>query len=322
MKVTGLILALGLLAAPLGAEAQQAGKVYRIGWLTPLTGVRPTFRDALRDLGWVEGRTIAFEVRSADGHRERLPELAADLVRSNVDVIVAVAPTAIRAAKRATTKIPIVMAWWGGPDLVESGIIASFARPGGNITGIHMLLVALDAKRLDLLRQAVPKARKVAVLIHDRQLFEEQLPSVREVARTSGLELHIVDTRESDRGYEGAFESIVQAGADALLVMSSPDFSRDRKLIMELAARRRIPAIYDWGFTAREGGLMGYGTTFAELDRRAAALVDKILKGARPADLPIEQPTKFEFVINLKTAKALGLTIPQSVLIRADQVIE
>ena len=183
-----------------------------------------------------------------------------------------------------------------------------------------MMLQALDAKRLDLLHQAVPKVKKVAVLIHDRQLFEPQLPPVREAARQLGLELHIVNTRDTDRGYEGAFEAIARAGAGALLVMASPDFGRDRKLIMEQAARWRVPAIHAAG--AREGGLMSYGTNNEELDRQAARFVDRILRGAKPGDLPVEQPTRFELAINLETAKALGLTFPQSIRLRADQVIE
>jgi len=241
---------------PLAARTQQPGKVYWLGWLTSTTGPPAAFRDALRDFGWLEGKTIAFEVRQAEGRRERLPELAADLVRSNVDVILAVAPTAIRAAMQSTTKIPIVMSWWGGPDLVQSGIITSFARPGGNVTGVHMLLYTLDAKRLDLLHHAVPSVTKIAVLIPDRVLHEVQLPPVLEAGRKSGLELHVIGVTEHG-GYEGAFDAIGQIGAGALLVMSSPDFARDRNLIVGLAARRRVPAIYDWGYTAREGGLIG-----------------------------------------------------------------
>jgi ABC-type uncharacterized transport system substrate-binding protein len=314
-------LALAVLSPPLAARAQQAGKIYRVGWLSPTTGPPAGIRDALRDLGWIDGKTIVFEVRQAEGHRERLPDLAADLARSNVDVILAVAPAAIRAAKQATTKIPIVMSWWGGPDPAQSGIVASFARPGGNVTGVHMLLDDLDAKRLDLLRQAVPSARRIAVLIHGRPLFEPQLPPVRDVARKNGLELHLVDTTEFG-GYDGAFDAIAKAGAQALLVMSSPDFNRDRKLIIELAVRRRVPAIYDWGDAARDGGLIGYGATYAELYRLSASFVDRILRGAKPGELPVEQPTKFELVLNLKAAKALRLTLPQSVIARADQVIQ
>lgn len=317
----GLALAFGPLFATVAATAQEPGKVYRVGWLTPTSGVPVGLADALREFGWAEGQRIVFEVRQAEGRRERLPDLALDLARSNVDVILASAPAAIRAAKNATTQIPIVMSWWGGADLVQSGIIASFARPGGNVTGVHMVLQALDAKRLDLLREAVPGARKVAVLIHGRSLFEPQLPPVRDVARKTGLELHLADTMELG-GYEGAFDAIVKAGAQAVLVVSSPDFNRDRKLIIQLAARRRLPAVYDWGDSARDGGLIGYGATFAELYRLSASFVDRILRGAKPGDLPVEQPTRFELVINLKTAQLLGLTIPPALVVRADQIIQ
>ncbi len=313
-----------VIGAPSLGWTQQAGKTYRIGWLgTAALGPRPTFRAALREMGWIEGKDFVFEVRiAADGQSEQLPVLAADLMRANVDVVVAVAPSAIRAAKLATTKTPIVMAFWGGSDLVESGIVASLARPGGNITGVHMLLQTLDAKRLELLHHAVPNAKRIAVLIHDRQAFEPQLPPVREVARQAGLELVIVNTRDGDRGYDGAFEAINRAGAQALLVMGSPVFQRDRKLISDLAARWRMPAIVGSRSSAQDGLLMAYGTIEEELDRQAARFVDRILRGANPGDLPIEQPTKFELVINLKAAKTLGLTIPQSLLLRADEVIQ
>ena len=311
----------GAVVWPLAALAREPGKIYRIGWLAPTTGLPAEFRDALREFGWIEGTTVVFEVRQAEGRRERLPDLATDLVRSNVDIIVAQAPSAIRAAKQATTTIPIVMAFWGGPDLVQSGIIASHARPGGNITGVEMLLYALDAKRLDLLHQAVPSARKIAVLDHDPALTEVQFPPVRHVARERGLELQIVGVREHG-GYEGAFDAIVKFGAHALLVMDSPDFRRDRKLIIELAARKRVPAMLFSDDSAREGALIGYSASRRELYRMSASFVDRILKGAKPADLPVEQPTKFVLGINLKTAKELGLTIPPTLLAYADEVIE
>ncbi len=316
-----LALAFAVLLAPLVAAAQQAAKIYRVGWLTPTTGPPAGIRDAFREMGWIEGKTFVFEVRQAESHRERLPELAADLVRSNVDVILASAPAAIRAAMDATTKIPIVMSWWGGPDLVQSGIIGSFARPGGNVTGVHMLLSSLDAKRLDLLRQTVPSSRKIAVLIHGRSLFEPQLPPIRDTVQRSGLELHIVDTIELG-GYEAAFAAIAKVGADALLVMSSPDFNRDRQLIIDLAAKWRVPAIFDWGDTARDGALISYGAKLEELHRLSVRYVQRIRGGAQPGELPVAQPTRFELVINLKTAKALGLAIPQSLLLRADEVIQ
>jgi putative ABC transport system substrate-binding protein len=312
----------GAVVWPLAALTQVPGRIYRIGWLTPTTSLPAEFRDALSEFGWIEGTTVVFEVRQAEDRIERLPDLATDLVRSNVDIIVAQAPSAIRAAKQATTTIPIVMAFWGGPDPVQSGIIASYARPGGNITGVEMMLQALDAKRLDLLHQAVPSARKIAVLVLDRAPNNEvQLPPVRHVAREKGLDLQIVDIREHG-GYEGAFDAIGKMGADALLVMDSPSFRRDRKLIIELAARKRVPAMLFSDDSAREGALMGYAPSRAGLYRLAARFVDRILKGAKPADLPVEQPTRLVLGINLKTAKALGLTIPPTLLAHADEVIE
>jgi len=310
-----------LFAPPLAAEAQRAGKVYRVGWLSLFGEPRPTLREALRGLGYVEGKNLVFETRIADGNYEGIPALAAELVRLKVDIIIASAPPSIRAAKQATSSIPIVMAYWGGPNLVESGVIASFARPAGNVTGVHMLSSVLDPKRLELLLQAVPAAKKVAVLAHLLPRFEPALVDIRKVAPGLGVKLHVVEVADAT-GYEAAFNSMARAGDEALLVPSSPQFSRDRKPIIELAARRRIPAIYDFDFFAIQGGLMSYGPTQAEMDRQAAKLVDRILKGAKPADLPVEQPTKFELVINLKAAKALDLTIPPSLLARADQIIE
>lgn len=276
-------------------------------------------REGLRELGWVEGRNLVFVARAAEGERTRLPALAMDLAEASVQVIVAVAPAAIRAARQATSRIPIVMAWWGGPDLVESGMVQSLARPGGNVTGVHMLLPVLEAKRLDLLLRAIPKARKVAALVHEARRFEEQLPPVREVARAAGIDLLVFDTEEGGRGYEGAFEAIRRSGVDALLVMSSPDFGRDRKLIAELALRSRIPWIQA---DEVDGALMSYGVVLEELDRRAANYVDRILRGANPAELPVEQPTRFKLVLNLRTARSLGITIPYSLVLQADQTIQ
>jgi putative tryptophan/tyrosine transport system substrate-binding protein len=319
------------LTTPCASQAQQTAQLYRIGWLHPsAAGPRATFRDALRELGYVEGKNLAFEVRGAEGKFEQFPRLAAELVASRVDVLVAVAPTAIRAARQATSTIPIVMAYWGGPDLVEAGIIASLARPGGNVTGVSMLNPELDVKRLELLVEAVPGGRKLAVLVHDltfafggapAHFSEVLLPRLRAAAREARVQLHVAEV--APRGaYEAAFDGIVRSGANALLVPSSPIFTADRKRIIELAATHRLPTMYEWGYTAREGGLMAYGTTLVELDRRAAAFVDRILKGAKPGDLPIEQPTRFELVINMRTAKSLSLPIPRSVLLRADEVIE
>ncbi len=310
----------GAVVWPLPVLSQAPRKIYRIGWLSPWAGLRADLRDALREFGWIEGTTVAFEVRQ--GPVERMPDLASDLVRSNVDIIVAEAPTAIRAAQQATTTIPIVMAFWGGPDLVQSGIIASHARPGGNTTGVEMMLFGLDAKRLDLLHQAVPTARNIAVLTPDRLPGNVvQLPPVRDVARARGLELQIVDVSEQG-GYESAFDAVVKIGAHALLVMGGPLFATDRKLIIELAARKGVPAMLFSDVHAREGALIGYSASVAELHRMAASFVDKILRGANPAELPVERPTKFRLAINLKTAKELGLTIPPTLLAYADEVIE
>jgi len=310
----------GLLAAPLAATAQQAGKVYRVGWLATFAEPRPTFRQAMREFGYVEGKNVAFEVRRSESRFDELPRLATELATAKVDVIVAVAPAAIRAAKQAASPTPVVMAFWGGPDLVESGVISSFARPGGYVTGIYMLTSELDSKRLELILQAVPRARKVAAL-YNRPLFEPQLVFLRQAAPSLGVQLNVVEVADDAKGYETAFESMVRAGVEALVVPSSPKLFQDRKSIIPLAAKHRIPTIYEWSASAADGGLMAYGPSFAEMDRQSAKLVDKNLKGAKPGELPIEQPTRFELVINLKTAQALGLTIPQPLLLRADEVI-
>ena len=311
------------LIGPRSIRAQPAERVRRVGWLSGTHSVvRPTISEPLRQLGWVEGRNIAFEVRYTEGQRERVLPFAKELVAAQVEIIVAVAPTAIRAAMQATSEVPIVMAWWGGPDLVESGVITSYARPGGNVTGVDMLLYALDAKRLDVLRQAVPKATKVAVLIHNRKDFEPQMPPVREVARKAGLNLEIFDTRDSSVNYNEAFDAIARSQCQALLVMSSPLFARDSKPIIEAAARIGVPAMHGEVRNAREGGLIAYGTTPAHLDRQVARQIDKILRGARPGDVPVEQPSRYEMAINLSTAKTLGVVIPQALLLQADHVID
>ena len=310
------------LMTPRTALAQPAERIRRVGWLSGTENVRPTLSDALRELGWIEGQNISFETRNAERQRERYAPMANDLVAAKVEIIIAVAPGAIRTAMQATNEIPIVMAWWGGPNLVEAGVIASYARPGGNVTGVDMLLSVLDAKRLDVLHQAVPKATKIAVLIHGRQIMEPQMPAVREVARKAGLTLEVADTGDSASAYDAAFETIARTQCQALLVMASPAFARDRKLIIERAAHARVPAIYAAASNAREGGLMSYGTTALDLDRQVARQIDKILRGARPSDLPVEQPSRYEMAINLGTARTLGLVMPQSLLLQADQVID
>jgi putative ABC transport system substrate-binding protein len=311
----------GMLIAPLAAIAQPAAKIVRIGWLTPdaVEVHSRLFREAMRALGHGEGQTYLVETRSAGNDLDRLPGLAAELVRSKVDVIIAVSPPAIVAARKATDSIPIIMAFWGGDGLMDSGMVANFARPGGNVTGVSMLADELDAKRLELLLQAVPKARKVGVLVPGRGVT---LTEVQSVADGAGVQLRATPVTEGDDRYRRAFDALAQAQVDALLVPSFPRFFKDARTIIDLAASKRIPAIYEWPSMAEDGGLMAYGPTLAELDGRVASFVQRIGKGARPGELPIEQPSKFELVVNLKTAKALGLTIPPSFLLRADRVVQ
>lgn len=314
-----LLVALGFLAT-LGWTGQccAQAKIARIGYLTPGSGgPSAELVEALRALGYVERQTITFAVRTADNNLDRLPGLAADLVRSKVDIIVAVSPPAIRAAKQATNTIPIVMDFWGGEGLIETGVVASFAQPGGNITGVHMLSAELDAKRFELLLEALPNARKVAVL---NRANGSPFTQVAQAARTAGIQLHITDP-PGPEGYDRVFDAMAKAHVGALLVPSFPRFYYEHRLIIEAAAKRRIPAMYEWGVIARDGGLMAYGPVYVELTRRVAMYVDRILKGAKPGELPIEQPTRFELVVNLRTAKALGITIPESILLQADEVI-
>jgi putative ABC transport system substrate-binding protein len=310
-----------LLGTPVVAGAQRPAKLHRIGWLTPtvLEGTSRAFGEALRGLGHVEGQTVVIETRSADDDLDRLARLATELVQSKVDVIVAVSPPAIRAAKQVTDSVPIVMAFWGTTGLIESGMVASLARPGGNVTGVHMLAAELDAKRLELLLQAVPRARKVGVLDPGAGL---SLSEVQRMAQSLGIQLQVAAVGRGRDSYQRAFDSLARAQVEALVVPSFPRFFNEARQIIDLAAQRRLPAVYEWGAMARDGGLMAYGPTLTELLGRAAVFVDRILKGARPADLPVEQPTTFQLVLNLKTARALGLTIPESVLRRADEVVE
>ena len=312
-----LVLVVPLLASE--AQPQQTRTVVRIGWLHPAASPpRGTFREALHELGYIEGKNTVFETRLAENNLDLLSALAVQLVGLKVDVIVAVGPHAIKAANQATSTIPIIMAFWGTDGLIESRVVGSFARPGGNVTGVYMLASELDAKRLELLLQAVPKAKTIAVL--DPGLGFT-LTQVQQVAQASKAQLRIIEV-PGDTGYDRAFESMIKARVDALLVPSLPRFAQDRRRIVALAARHRIPAMYEWSAIAEEGGLMAYGPTQMELDRLVAGYVDKVLRGTRPAELPIVQPTKFELLINMKTAKALGLTIPQTLLERAERVIE
>jgi putative tryptophan/tyrosine transport system substrate-binding protein len=276
------------------------------------------FRQGLRELGYVEGKNIVIEWRSAEGKRDRLPSLAAELVRLKVDIIVTAGPPATRSAKEATVTIPIVFAQDGDP--VASGFVASLARPGGNITGLSTLAPELSGKRLELLKEIVPKLSRVAVLGMSTNPGNSQ--SLRETelaAGAFGVQIQYLDARDS-KDIEAALRSASKGRADAVLVLNFPgDVSR---VIPDLAVKNRLPAIYYNSTIVNNGGLMSYGASITDLDRRAATYVDKILKGAKPADLPVEQPTKFEFVINLRAAKQIGLTIPPNVLVRADKVIK
>jgi len=325
LKKAGLIVALGVLAASLLAAAQQPAKVPRIGFLHPepisaRLDRHDAFRQGLRELGYVEGRTIALEVRSAEGKRERLPALAAELVRLEVDVIVTATVPGIRAVQQATKTIPIVMAVVVDP--VATGFVASLARPGGNITGLSMMAPELAGKWLELLKEAVPRVSRVAVLRNPTNPGAALSLSETEVAaRALGVRLQLLEVRTPEE-LDGAFGAAARDRAGALIVLPDPMFHTHRTRIADLAAKSRLPAIYYARDYVEAGGFMAYGANIADMYRRAAYFVDRILKGARPADLPVEQPTKFELVINLKTAKALGLTIPQSILIRADHVIE
>jgi putative ABC transport system substrate-binding protein len=316
-----------VLAAPLAAEAQQAAKVARIGYLGPNLAASPhlpeAFRHGLRDLGYVEGRTVVIEYRDAEGKFERLPALAAELVALKVDIIVAGGTPQPLAARQATGTIPIVFA--GAVDPVGSGLVASLARPGGNITGLSLLTPELVGKCLEQLKQAVPGVSRVAVLWQPGGLGErtdkDMLKGAEVAARALGVGLQIVEAR-GPADFDRAFSDMTRARAGALTVLPSNMFFNERRRLVDLAAKNRLPAVYPLREYVDAGGLMAYGSDLADLFRRAAFYVDKILKGAKPGDLPIEQPTKFELVINVKTAKALGLTIPDSLLRRADEVIQ
>jgi putative tryptophan/tyrosine transport system substrate-binding protein len=320
-------LAGGLLAAPLAAEAQQAAKIARIGYLAPNLAASPhlheAFRQGLRDLGYVEGQNIVIEYRSAEGKAERLPALAAELVALKVDVIVVPGTVGVLAAKQATKTIPIVFAVAADP--VGSGLVTSLARPGGNVTGLSILTPELVGKCLELLTQAVPGVSRVAVLWqpggHGERTDKDTLKGADVAARALGVRLQFVEA-QGPADIDRAFSDMSRARAGALTVLGGGMFFGVRRRLVDLAAKNRLPAVYPSREFVDAGGLLSYGPNLADLYRRAATYVDKILKGAKPADLPVEQPTTFQLVINLKTAKALGLTIPPSVLGRADHVIE
>jgi putative ABC transport system substrate-binding protein len=305
------------------AEAQPTGKLPRIGMISEFSPEHPflaAFRQGLRDLGYTEGRNIVVEYRHAHGVLDRVSNLAAELVRLKVEILVVGGTTSAQLAKAQTTTVPIVFATSGDP--VSSGLVASLAHPGGNATGLSILSPELSGKQLELLKAAVPNGSRVTVLYNPvNPAAGDALKATREAARTLSLELQLLEVRQP-KELPGAFSALTGWRAAALLVLPDPVFGNELAQISRLAADNRLPALYVRREFAEAGGLLAYGPSFSDNYRRAATYVDKILKGAKPADLPVQQPTKFELVVNLKTAKALRLTIPQSVLLRADEVIQ
>ena len=323
-KLTCFVLSAALLALSFPAQAQQPLKVPRIAFLSAVSpsSISPrteAFRQGLRELGYVEGQSIVVEYRWAEGKFDRLPDLAAELVRLKVDVILSGGPTATRPAKEATVTIPIVMAFDDDP--VGSGFVASLARPGGNITGLSTLAPEISGKQLELLKEIVPRLSRVAVFgTSTRSGNAQALREIELAAGTLGVQLQYLDVLGA-KDIEALFRAASKGRADAVLALASPTLLLQRTQIADLAVKNRLPAIYDRAEFVEDGGLMTYSVSITDLFRRAATYVDKILKGAKPADLPVEQPTKFEFIVNLKAAKQIGLTIPPNVLARADKVI-
>jgi putative ABC transport system substrate-binding protein len=316
-------LALSIVAAPLDADAQQAGKVPRVGVIgetSPTDSFLVAFRQGLRELGYIEGRSIVIEYRYAHGALDQAPKLAAELIRLEVDVLMVGGTIAAQSAKALTTTVPIVFALAGDP--VGSGLVASLARPGGNATGMSNLVPELSGKQLELLKAAVPQVSRVTVLYNPvNPVAGSTLNGAREAARALAVELQVLEVRQPNE-LANAFSALAAWRAGALLALSDPVFGSDLAQLSKRAAKNRLPAMYASRRFAEAGGLLAYGPNYSDNYRRAATYVDKILKGTKPADLPVEQPTKFELVINLKTAKALGLTIPQSLLARADEVLQ
>jgi putative ABC transport system substrate-binding protein len=317
VMATGLL----LIARPAGAQAPP--RQWRIGVLTPTAisprGVMPDMRQRLRELGYVEGRDVRFEIRSANEDFERLPDLAADLVRAGVDLIIAVSSPAIRAAENATSTIPIVML--SGTDPVAGLFVSSLSKPDGNVTGVTTYVPEMIGRRLELLRECVPGLRRVAVLANLRNPASSA--GVRELEATAkgkSIDIQVADARLPEQ-YPVAFEAILRGGAQAMVVASDAVLSSHRDRIVQLAAQHRVPAMYDWKEIVESGGLMSYGPSLAEVNRRVASYVDRILKGANPGSLPVERPGKFELALNLKTAGTLGLTIPPAVIARAERVV-
>ena len=305
------------------ADAQQPKKIPRIGFLSARPGVDPleeAFRQGLRDLGYIEGQNIVIEWRFAKGKADLFRDFAAELVRLKVDVIVTGTPPGVRAVKQATNTIPIVMVTG---DAVGSGLVSSLARPGGNITGLSFLGPEVRGKQLELLKEAFPKISRVVVFTDPAISSASSPDSVTdiEIGRQLGLQLQMLEVQGPDE-FESSFKTAAERRAGAILIRAHPLFGVNRKRFADLAAKSGLPAIYPWEEFVEVGGLMAYGPSITDVYRRAATYVDKILKGAKPADLPVEQPTKFELVINLKAAKQIGVTIPQAVLYRADRVIK
>jgi len=314
------LLALG--ATPLGAFAQQQGKVWRIGVLETISmslnaANLDAFLKGMQDLGYVEGRNFVIDYRSAEGRDERFPDLAAELLRGKVDLIVTRGTPATQAAKKATATIPVVTTAIGDPLL----LVTSFARPGGNITGLSSFTTELQTKRIELIREMVPGVARIAVLMNmDNAAFQPQWKETERAARSLGVEVQLFDVRRAE-DLERAFEAAVKQRANALVVGQDGLTQANGKHIVALAVKYRLPAIYFSSEYIDDGGLISYGVNYPDLYRRAASYVDKILKGAKPGDLPIEQPTKFDLIINRKTAKAIGLRIPPALLARADRVV-
>ena len=313
------------LAAPVATQAQHAGKVYRIGYLSYSSSaanphLHEAFRQGLRELGWVEGQNIIIDPRFAEGSSDRLPDLAAELARLKVDIIVATSTPATLAAKNATGDIPIVASNFGDP--VELGLIESLARPSGNITGLSYIGVETFGKELELLNEIAPEVRRVAVLSNPANPYHAPaISNVKVAAQTLKVELQLLEAQDS-KEFDGAFAAMSRERAGALLVVTDPVFVLYRARLADLAAKNRLPSMYGMGEYVKAGGLISYGPNLTDRFRHATTFVDKILRGAKPADLPVQQPTKFELVINLKTAKELGLTVPTMLLVRADEVIE
>lgn len=325
VKGIGFIIALGILLGPLAAQAQQTGTVYRIGFLGNSTAaleanlVAP-FREGLRDLGYVEGRNVLIEYRWAEGKYDRFPALIGELLALKVTVIVTAGTPATLAVKKATTSVPLVMTAVGDP--VGTGIVPSLSHPGGNITGLTAISTEVDAKRLELLREVVPGASYIALLWNAASplqvLAEKQVQAAAQVLRMRVLSLGV----KTEEEIKSALAVMARERPDALLVLADRLLLHHRALIMDFATRHRLPGVHAYRELVEAGGLMSYGPSYADMHRRAAYFVDRILKGAKAGDLPVERPAKFDLVINMKAAKALGLTIPQSVLLRATDVIQ